>query len=119
LIHEVALATAEARVAKPVGIGQGKALSIRSIRSEPGKTSPRIIVDVVAPTASHVDLFVEGPTVDWALPLPEPIGATGGELRRFAFEMAGVPSGSNLRDAVLKFTAVADDDAIEVDTLLP
>lgn len=116
--HEVALAAAEARVAKPVEIGQGKALSIRTIRSEPGRVSPRIVVDVIAPTASHVDLFVEGPTMDWALPLPQPLVATGGGLHRFAFEMAGMPSGSNLRDVVLKFTAVADDQAIEVNTPL-
>lgn len=116
--HEVALAAAEARVPKPVAIEEGKTLAIRSIRREVGTIPPRIVVDVVASTtASRVDLFVEGPTPDWALPLPEPVAAPG-ELRRFAFELAGVPSDSKPEGSVLKFTAIADDEAIEVSTPL-
>lgn len=113
--YEVALATAEARVPKPVAIGEGKKLLIRSVRREVGLTAPRLIIDVAAPGASGVDLFVEGPTSDWALPLPEPIAAPD-ELRRFALELTGVPSESNRGGSALKFTAVADDEAIEVST---
>lgn len=115
--HEVALAAAEARVPRQVALGEGRTLSIRAIRHEIGSTRPRMVVDVAAPDASSVDLFVEGPTPDWALPLPEPIAAEGG-LRRFAFDLAGVPSGVKSKGSVLKFTAVAGEEAIEVSSPL-
>ena len=116
--REVALAAAEARVPKPIAIGEGKTLTIHDVRREVGSTPPRIIVDVAAPSASSLDLFVEGPTPDWSLPLPEPIAAPSG-LRRFAFELAGVPSDSKPAGVLFRFTAVADDEAIEVSTRLP
>ena len=114
--HENALAAAEAQVPKPVEIGHGNMLAIQNVQRETGTTPPRIIVDIAAPAASGVDLFVEGPTPDWALPLPEPIASPRG-LRRFAFELTGVPSGAKSEGSVLKFTAVGDE-AIEVSTPL-
>lgn len=113
--YEVALETAEARVPMPVAIGKGTKLAIRSVRREVGSTAPRIIIDVAAPGASVVDLFVEGPTSNWALPLPKPIAAPDG-LWRFALELTGAPSDSTPEGSVLKFTAVSDDEAIEVST---
>lgn len=113
--YELALAAAEAQVPRQVAIGEGGALSIPSVRREVGSTRSRIVVDVAAPDASSVDLFVEGPTADWALPLPELISTEAG-LRRFAFDLGGVPSGVNSKGSVLKFTAVAREEAIEVST---
>lgn len=111
--HEVALAEAEARVPKQVVLGGGEALSIRAIRRELGSTSSRIVVDVAAPDTSSVDLFVEGPTPDWALPVPKLIATENG-LRRFAFDLAGIPLGVKPEGSQLTFTAVAGDYAIEV-----
>jgi hypothetical protein len=68
---------------------------------------------VSAPTDAAVNLFVEGPTPDWALPLPEQTG-TDGALRRFAFDLDGLPSGAKAAGSELTFTAVTGDDAIEV-----
>lgn len=115
--HEVALVAAEARVPKQIALGEGQTLAIRAVRREVGPTRPRIVVDIAAPEASAVELFAEGPAPDWALPVPEPISAEG-ELRRFAFDLAGVPSDVKSKGSVLKFTAVAGEEAIEVSTPL-
>lgn len=115
--HEPALAAAEARVPRQVAVGEGGALSIKSVRREIGSNRSRIVVDIAASDASSVDLFVEGPTADWALPLPEPASAEAG-LRRFAVELGGMPPGVDARGAVLRFTATADSEAIEVSTAI-
>ena len=112
---ESVLTAAEARVPKLVAIGEGETLAIRGVRREVGSTSPRMVVDVAAPAPSSVDLFVEGPTPDWAL--PQPIAAAG-ELRRFAFDISGIPPGAKPEGSQLKFTAVAGDQAIEVQVRL-
>ena len=115
--HDAALAAAEARVPKPATLGDDGNFAIRAFRQEPasspGPSRPRVIVDVAAPDAANVDLFAEGPTADWALPLPEPILATPG-VRRFAFELDGLPAGAKAAGAALKLTAVAGEEAIEV-----
>ena len=114
--HDAALAAAEARVPKPAALGADGNFAIRAFRQEPASSPssrPRVTVDVAAPDAVSVDLFAEGPTVDWALPLPEPILATPG-MRRFAFELDGLPAGAKAAGAPLKLTAVAGEEAIEV-----
>ena len=73
------------------------------------------MVDVAAPDGVPVDLFAEGPTPDWSLPLPEPIG-NGSGTRRFAFDLEGLPPGAHPDGATLTFTVVSPDDAIEVVT---
>jgi DsbC/DsbD-like thiol-disulfide interchange protein len=122
-----ALAAAEALVPRPVPFGDPGPLALRAMRQE-GGAKPRVIVEVAAPTGAGagapLDLFVEGPTPDWALPLPEPIdGGPGwlpglGGLRRFAFEIDGVPPGASAAGAQLRFTLVAGDKAIEATATL-
>jgi hypothetical protein len=59
-------------------------------------------------------LFAEGPTADWALPLPEPVsGGDNAQRKRFAITLDGIPSGASVKGAVLKITAVAGGQAIE------
>ena len=70
--EEPALVAAEARVPRRVSLGAGSALAVRSVHREPGGAHERVVVEVAAPQGAPVDLFVEGPTPDWALPLPEP-----------------------------------------------
>jgi DsbC/DsbD-like thiol-disulfide interchange protein len=108
------LAAAEARVPKPAPVGGGAAFAIRSVRQEPGARFPHLVVDVAAPTGAKVDLFAEGPTPEWALPLPAPVDGGPPGIQRFAFDLDGVPPGASAQGATLTLTAVADGTAIEV-----
>ena len=74
----------------------------------------RVLVDVDSVSPTKVDLFAEGPTEKWALPLPEPVGSVSG-LRRFGMDVDGVPPGVQPEGAKLKFTAVSSGQAIEVE----
>jgi DsbC/DsbD-like thiol-disulfide interchange protein len=115
IAQEAALTAAEASVPKPAAVGDGGPLAIRSVRREAATPLPRVVVDVAVPDgASDVDLFAEGPTADWALPVPMPIpGAPAGE-QRFAFALDGLPSGASAQGAALRLTAVAGGQAVEV-----
>ena len=115
---DAALQASEARVPKVVALGEGGALSIRAIRREDGGARPRIVVDVAAPAGAKVELFAEGPTPDWALPIPAPVAGAPSGVRRFAFDLDGLPPGASAKGAALRLTAVTDDDAIEVTTPL-
>ena len=55
-------------VPKPANVGDPNPLTIRDVKRE-GKNN--VLVDVAAPDAREVSLFVEGPTPDWALPVPK------------------------------------------------
>jgi DsbC/DsbD-like thiol-disulfide interchange protein len=111
--HEGALAAAEAHVPQPARLGEASPLAIRSVRREEGSPHPRVIVEVAAPASAPLDLFVEGPTEDWALPVPDPIDGAP-PLRRFVFELDGLPPGADAVGARLRFTLVSGDRAIEV-----
>jgi DsbC/DsbD-like thiol-disulfide interchange protein len=115
---DAALAAAQAQVPKPAALGDSAPLAIRSIRREPGSPNPRVVVEVAAPDGAPLDLFVEGPTDDWALPLPEPAAATAPGRRRYSFELDGLPPGATATGATLRFTLVSGDKAIEVTTVL-
>jgi DsbC/DsbD-like thiol-disulfide interchange protein len=116
--HETALAAAEARVPKRTALGEGSALIVRSVRREDTGRRPRIIVDVAAPPAAEIALFAEGPTADWALPVPAAVDGAPKGLQRFAFELDGAPPGASYDGARIALTAVAGDAAIEVVTRL-
>ena len=111
--RDAAVAAAEARVPKPGGIGDGRSPSIQAVRREMGASKPRIVVDVVAPAGAAVELFAEGPASDWALPLPEPVAGAPAGIRRFAFDLDGLPPGAKADGATLRLTAVAGDEATE------
>jgi DsbC/DsbD-like thiol-disulfide interchange protein len=112
------LAAAEARVPRPSRLGDLSPFGISTVRREDGGARPRVIVEVAAPETAPLDLFVEGPTEEWALPLPEPIAGASPGTRRFAFEIDGVPPGANAVGAPLRFTLVSGENAIEVTTVL-
>jgi DsbC/DsbD-like thiol-disulfide interchange protein len=116
--EETTLEKAEIRVPRRVAFGAGKTdLAILAIHRESGGAHERVIVDVAAPTGAPIDLFVEGPTPDWSLPLPEPLSAASGgsgTTRKFSFELDGLPPNTEVKGAALTFTAVSGDDAIEV-----
>jgi DsbC/DsbD-like thiol-disulfide interchange protein len=116
--QDAALAASEARVPKALALGAGDGLSIRAIRREDGAARPRIIVDVAAPPGARVELFAEGPTPDWALPIPSPVADAPAGLRRFAFDLDGLPPGASPKGATLRLTVVSEEAAIEVTTAL-
>jgi len=93
--QDAALAAAEARVPQKQALGQGRALAVRSVRREDGAARPAVVVDLAAPAGSPIDLFAEGPTPQWALPVPEPVKDAPAGVRRFAFEIDVVPSGAS------------------------
>jgi DsbC/DsbD-like thiol-disulfide interchange protein len=114
--QDAALAAAEARVPKQVALGEGGALAIRSVRRDDGAAPPRIVVDVAGPAGT--DLFAEGPTPEWALPLPALIAGAPAGVHRFAVARDGAPPGAKFQGVQLRFTAVAGPEAIEVVTRL-
>jgi len=116
--EETAIEKAEVRVPRREALGprndaQGKILAILAVHREPGDAHERVVVDVAAPEGAPLALFVEGPTPEWSLPLPEPSGGNGA-TRQFTFDLEGLPPNTHAQGATLTFTAVSADDAIEV-----
>jgi DsbC/DsbD-like thiol-disulfide interchange protein len=116
--EDTALTAAERRVPKPAALGAPGPLAIRTVHREATPTRQRVVVDVTAPDGADIDLFAEGPTPQWSLPLPEPLESGSGGTRRFAFDVDGVPPGEKVAGAQIKLTLTAGDDAIEVTTHL-
>lgn len=112
--QETAIAAAEALVPRRVEIGAPGMPAIRAVRRETQSGKPRVLVDVAALPGVPVTLFAEGPTMQWALPLPQPVGGAPAGLQRFAFELDGLPPGEKASGATLRLTAIAGDKAIEV-----
>ena len=81
---DATVGAAEALVPKSTAIGGDGAFAIRAVRREDG-SKPKVVVDVAAPAGSTLVLFAEGPTAQWALPLPEPVAGAPAGQQRFAF----------------------------------
>ncbi len=107
--REPSLTAAEARVPKQRKLGEGAGLGIRAVTRDGSADPPRIVVDVAAPEGAKVDLFAEGPTPEWALPVPSEIAGAPPGLRRFAFALDGAPPGASYQGTPVTLTAVAGD----------
>jgi DsbC/DsbD-like thiol-disulfide interchange protein len=105
-----ALSAALDTVPKPATIGDPNPLTIRDVKRD-GKVN--VLVDVTAPDAKDLSLFVEGPTPDWALPVPKLLDHSPPGVKRFAFELDGLPPGVSADGAALKLTLVGGDRAYE------
>lgn len=116
--NDAALTAWEAQVPKLASLGATSAFAIRAVHEQDAKPRPRVMVDVAAPAGAKVTLLAEGPTSDWALPLPEPIAGAPAGLQRFAFDLDGVPPRASAKGVMIKLTAIAGGDAIEVSTHL-
>jgi DsbC/DsbD-like thiol-disulfide interchange protein len=113
--HNSELAAAEGRVPKQVTAAQA-GLTARRVNSGP---KPLVTVDLGAPTSQPVELFVEGPTPQWALPIPKPVQAAPAGRAQFSFELDGLPPGVDPKGQLdLTFTVVTGERAIEVKTHL-
>jgi DsbC/DsbD-like thiol-disulfide interchange protein len=120
--EEPMLLAAEARVPRRLALGEVAGLGVAAVHREAadGKRE-RVIVDVVAPEGVPVELFAEGPTAEWALPLPQPAGpAPNGApgTQRFTFDLDGLPTGAKAQGTLLTFTAVSASEAVEVQARL-
>src|SRR3981189_3398600 len=62
------LAEALNAVPKPASVGDPNPLTVLDVKRD-GKTN--VLVDVTAPDTNDLSLFVEGPTPDWAPPVPK------------------------------------------------
>lgn len=105
-----ALSAALDTVPKPASIGDPNPLTIRDVKRE-GKST--VLVDVAAPDGKEVNLFVEGPTPDWGLPIPNQIEKSPPGIRRFSFELDGLPPGVKPDGAALKLTLVGGERSYE------
>src|ERR1700742_4006042 len=98
-------------VPKPASVGDPNPLTIRDVKRE-GKST--VLVDVVAPDdVKPRNLFVEGPTPDWGLPVPQPVEHSPPGVKRFSFQLDGLPPGANPDGAALKFTLVGGEKSYE------
>jgi DsbC/DsbD-like thiol-disulfide interchange protein len=113
--EDSALFAALDTVPKPANVGDPNPLTIRDVKRE-GKST--VLIDVVTPDARDVNLFVEGPTPDWGLPVPKPVEHSPPGVKRFSFQLDGVPPGVNPDGAALKITLVGGDRAYEFNTNL-
>jgi len=112
--HDARLAAAEAQAPRQARVGEAAPFGIAAVRLEPGRPYARVVVEITAPAMGPLDLFAEGPTDDWALPVPEPIPGAPPGRRWFAFDLDGAPPGVDATGARLHFTLVSGANAIEV-----
>jgi DsbC/DsbD-like thiol-disulfide interchange protein len=111
-----ALTAAEARVPQPVSAAEA---GLTARRANDDKRKPLVFVDLAAPTGQPVGLFVEGPTTEWALPIPKPAQGAPPGRQHFSFELDGLPSGVDPKGPFeLTFTIVKGGSATEVKTHL-
>jgi DsbC/DsbD-like thiol-disulfide interchange protein len=114
--EDSALFAALDTVPKPANIGDPNPLTIRDVERE-GKST--VLVDVAAPAGTgEINLFVEGPTPDWSLPVPKLLEHGPPGVKRFSFELDGVPPGTNPEGAALKLTLVGGEHSYEFNTNL-
>jgi DsbC/DsbD-like thiol-disulfide interchange protein len=110
-----ALTAAEARVPMPTTAAE-IGLTARRVNSG---LKPLVFVDLAARSDKPVELFVEGPNREWALPIPQPAQGAPVGRRHFGFELDGLPPGVDPKAPFeLTFTVVEGDRAIEVKTHL-
>ena len=113
---DAALSAAEALVPKPVTAGEA---GLTAKIAGDDKRKPLVYVDLAATTGQPVELFVEGPTSEWALPIPKPAPGAPAGHQRFSFELDGAPPGANPKGPFdLTFTIVKGGHATEVKTHL-
>jgi DsbC/DsbD-like thiol-disulfide interchange protein len=108
------VATALNKVPKPVGTSEPTPIALRSFK----RVGDRVVIDIAAQTSAGLELFAEGPTPDWALPVPKRVGAAENGVVRFEFQLDGLPANAKPEGALLKLTVVGADGAFEYNVRL-
>jgi DsbC/DsbD-like thiol-disulfide interchange protein len=113
--NDAALTAAEARVPKPATAAE-IGLTARRVTTA---AKPLVDVAIKAEGNKPMTLFVEGPSTDWALPIPVPAQGAPAGSRHFGFELDGLPPGVDPKGSFeLTFTVIQGDRAVEVTTHL-
>jgi DsbC/DsbD-like thiol-disulfide interchange protein len=113
--EDSAITAALDTVPKPSKIGDAGPLTVLDVK----RNDKSVEVDVAATDdQKDVDLFVEGPTPDWALPIPKLIDRDPSGFMRFSFDLDGLPPDAKPEGAALKLTLVGSDGAYEFNTTL-
>lgn len=111
-----ALAAARAKVPAAVPMGQ-TGLGVASFTLDRSATPP--VLEVIANSRGEkADLFAEGPSDAWALPLPTREPLPDGRTR-FRLALDGLPSGAKWEGATLTLTLVDGPDAVTTPLPLP
>ena len=114
--EDAAVKAAAARVPKR----ESDAVAGLTARRVTGGAKPLVMVDLPAPANVPVSVFVEGPSAEWALPIPKPAQGAPTGHRHFSFQLDGLPPGvdPNKGPFDLTFTVVEGQRAYEVTTRL-
>jgi len=107
---------AVANVPRRVSLGESGNLAITNVSIERG-ARPRAIIEILVPQDAAVQLFAEGPSEKWALPLPETIEPANNRMR-FVLDFDGAPPGAAPIPPKLTLTLTAGNEAIEVEVPL-
>ena len=108
---DTALTEAEARVPTKTAAAE-IGLTARRVNDA---AKPMVAVDLTARDNAPVQIFVEGPTPEWALPIPKPAPGAPAGHRHFSFELDGLPPGASPTGSYdLTFTIVEGGRAMEV-----
>ncbi len=110
---DAVIAASEKTVPKAKPLGADTPLAIKSFLRDNSTRPARVLVDVAAPAGAPVTLFAEGPSSDWALPVPDKMDGAVAGLQRFSFALDGLPPGKSADGATITLTAVSGQDAIE------
>ena len=112
---DAAVAAAEGRVPKQMSAAEA---GLKAYRVNDA-AKPLVAVDLAAPQGEPVQIFVEGPTPEWALPIPKPAQGAPPGHQHFGFELDGLPPGVDPKGPFeLTFTIVRGKQPIEVKTRL-
>jgi len=112
---EKSLTDAEALVPKRVTAAEAQ-FTAKRVTASP---KPLVYVDLAAPPGVNVEIFAEGPTAEWALPIPNPAQGAPPDRRHFGFELDGLPPGVDPKGPFeLTFTVVTGGKAAEITTHL-
>jgi hypothetical protein len=113
--NDAELSAAEAQVPVPIAAAD---VDLRARRVNDA-AKPLVAVDLKTPDAKPVVLLVEGPSPEWALPIPKPAQGAPAGRQHFGFELDGLPPGVSPKGQFeLTFTLVSGDRAVEVKTHL-
>jgi len=108
--QDTALSEAEARLPRKVDAAD-LGLTLRRVNDA---AKPLVALDLKANGDAPVLVFAEGPSPEWALPIPKPAQGAPAGRRHFGFELDGLPPGVSPKGAFdLTFTVVEGDRAYE------